>query len=166
MFPPYHHHLTLYYYWLLPTVVLALGIPTDQNSITQPSLTLLTNVTGTNSPLNASIMLTGQEVHCEGHLRRPQVSSCADAVAQMPISRIIGDRAESYGPRGQGNLDVGLPIRWISFALLILVSPRASERKKKFQLPFWPIPQPVHAWGVQHRLRAWKKDHCWSGGAR
>ena len=116
------HYFSLY--WLLPSIVLALNIPAGQNSINQPSLPLLTNITETNSHLNASI-LTEQEIECQSGLRSPQISSCQDALAQAPLdpATIIANPTYSYGPRGHGNFDVGLPFRWISCMFPALVYP-------------------------------------------
>ena len=108
--------------WLLPSIVGALNIPTGQDSINQPSLPLLTNVTESNALLNAS-RLTEQVVECRSGLRSPQISSCLDALAQAPYdgAAVIGDPTYIYGPRGQGNFDVGLPSRWISCMFPALV---------------------------------------------
>ncbi len=114
------HYFSLY--WLLPSIVLALNIPAGQNSINQPSLPLLTNITGSNALLNAS-MLTEQEIECHSGLKSPQISSCQDALAQAPLepATIIANPTYSYGPRGHGNFDVGLPFRWISCMFSALV---------------------------------------------
>ena len=118
-----YHHLALY--WLLPTVVLALSIPTEQNFINQPSLSLLPNVTRTNALFNSSSIQAGQQIHCNSHWGTPPVSSCKDALAQIPVEphTIIRDPTYSYGPRGQGNFDVGLPFRWISCTSLYIHGP-------------------------------------------
>ena len=110
MFLPNHHFALLI---LLPTIALALTIPTDQNLINQPSLTLLRNVTETNALFNASIVADFL-LTCDRHLTRPQIYSCADAIGQIPPFRVIGDPTFSYGPRGQGSFDVRLPYRYIS----------------------------------------------------
>ena len=113
MFSPYYH---LALYWLNPITVLALNIPTNRISINEPSSLVLTNTTGLNKPVNTAI-LTEPEIHCKASLAPPRISSCLDALAQIPIdarSVIVEDPAYSYGPRGQGNFDVGLPVRWIS----------------------------------------------------
>ena len=109
-------------YWLLPTMVSALNIPIDQGSINQPYLPSLTNITGTNVLLNDSSTLNAQKVTCLARWGEPPVDSCADARAQVPAdpSEVVRDPTYTYGPRGQGTFDVGLPRRYISSTLLYI----------------------------------------------
>ena len=64
--------------------------------------------------LSASTLTNEQaEIHCdETRFGNPRVESCRTALLQVPI--VFGDPTYSFGPRGEGHFDIGLPKRYIS----------------------------------------------------
>lgn len=93
-------------------------IPSPFNVSTLSTLNI-TASSDLGSRLNAS-MLEGQEVICRTpqQLTPPEISSCQDAFAQMPMNPALAmqDPTYTYGPRHVAGLhpDWKLPIRWIS----------------------------------------------------
>ena len=111
---------------LIPSIVvsLALNVPQSQGSslaLTSPSSLLpsLNSSAATEKLLNQSTaaILKESKVDCdERRFGHPPGDSCRNAIAQLPQdpATVIRDPTLSYGPRGQGAYDVGLPKRYIS----------------------------------------------------
>ena len=63
--------------------------------------------------LSPSTLGVGAELRCDplrfGH---PNAESCREALFQIPL--ILSNPVYSFGPRGEGDFDIGLPRRYIS----------------------------------------------------
>ena len=112
------------------TTSLTLNLPQPQNlgivlhpanNSSLPSALQISPVTSPHGPPqtpNASssltpTKLTGQEVYCDRiTYGSPHIASCVDAFAQIP--QVASDPTYTFGPRGTGNYDIGLPWRYIS----------------------------------------------------
>lgn len=113
-------------YFMLPTLVVSVaidyphGAPQSLYQTARSRVALLQSLNAsTLSYLNAPNLMT-QEVLCKGprELEPPQIESCRDAAAQMPLdpSMILQPPTYTYGPRDVPgmNTDWKLPIRYIS----------------------------------------------------
>ena len=120
---------------LLPTLVnsLTLNVPQgftpaggliqlngSSSDVILPPAVLLSQPLNTTPAGNATLdviklntsTVNGPEIHCDDTVYgQPPVDSCADAFAQVPL--LFPSPTWSFGPRGEGNFDIGLPYRWI-----------------------------------------------------
>ena len=105
---------------LIPSLVVSLAPDVPQKSGSSLTLTSPSSLLpSTEILLNQSTaaILKESKVDCdERRFGHPPGDSCRNAIAQLPQdpATLIRDPTWSYGPRGQGAYDVGLPKRYIS----------------------------------------------------